>query len=175
MTLFDVPVDTIYFYTLIISGVLIFIYLLFGDILEGIGEALFFNPVLFLAFIVFFSAIGYILEYMTSLHSYLIIGISIIISFIFDTLLNVFVLVPLASAEESLGYTEDSLKGKVGKVITPIPVDGFGELIIDNKFGMITKPATGIENQEIATGTNVLILDIKNGVLYVEPYELDLN
>lgn len=171
MTLFDAPIETIYLYALIIAGVLIVFYLFFGDVLEGIGEVFFLNPVLILAFIVFFSAAGYILEFITSWHSLLIMTISAVTAFILDTMLNVFVLIPLASAEESLSYTEDSLKGKVGKVIIPIPEDGFGELIIENKFGTITKPAAHIENKYIAEGVTVLVLDIKNGVLYVEPYE----
>lgn len=174
LSLFDVPIDTIYLYALIISGILIVLYLFFGDVLEGIGEIFFLNPVLILAFIVFLSTTGYVLEFVTNLHSLLIMAIAAITAVILDTLLNVFVLVPLASAEESLGYTEDSLKGKVGKVIIPIPKDGFGELIIENKFGTITKPAAHIENQEIAEGEEVLVLDIKNGVLYVEPYEYNL-
>src|SRR5699024_8652700 len=89
------------------------------------------------------------------------------------TLLNIFVLVHLVSAEESISYTEESLKGKVGKVIIPIPEDGFGELVIENKFGTITKPAAHIENRVVAEGEEVLVLDIKNGVLYVEPFAID--
>ena len=173
LTLFGVPIETIYLYALIIAGILIVIYLFFGDVLEGIGEETFLNPVLILAFIVFFSTSGYVLEKVTSLHSLMIIAISAVIALIFDTLLNVFILIPLASAEESLSYTEESLKGKVGKVIIPIPDNGFGELIIENKFGTITKPAAHIENKSVAEGQNVLVLDIKNGVLYVEPYEYD--
>jgi len=173
LSLFGVPMDTIYLYALIIAGILIVLYLFFGDVLEGIGEATFLNPVLILAFIIFLSTIGFILEKVTSLHSFLIIAISAIVSFILDTLLNVFVLVPLASAEESLSYTEESLKGKVGKVIIPIPEDGFGELVIENKFGIITKPAAHIENRSVAEGEEVLVLDIKNGVLYVEPFAFE--
>lgn len=173
MTLFDVPIDTIYLYTFIIAGILIVIFLFFGDILEGIGDMSFLNPVLILAFIVFFSTSGYVFEKITSLNSVIIIALSAAIAFILDVFLNVFILIPLASAEESLGYTEESLKGKVGKVITPVPENGFGELIIESKFGTITKPATHIENKFIAAGENVLVLGLKNGVLYVEPYEYD--
>lgn len=173
MTLFGISIDSFYLILLIGAGSLTLLYLLFGDFLEAIGEATFLSPVLILSFITFFSATGYILELVTPLHSLLIIAISLTVSFILDTLLNVFILIPLSTAEESLGYTEDSLKGRVGKVIIPIPENGFGELIIESKFGMISKPAAEIESRAIAEGEEVLVLEVKNGVLYVVPYEYD--
>lgn len=172
MTLFGTPIETIYLTLLIIAGSLTVLYLFFGDILEGIGEALgFFNPVLILSFITFFSATGYVMEFITPFHSLLIIAISIIMAFILDTLLNVFILIPLSSAEESLSYTEESLKGRVGKIIIPIPENGFGEIVIESKVGMISRPAAGIENKAIAEGVQVLVLEVEKGVLYVEPYD----
>lgn len=176
MMLFDTPIETIYLITLIIAGILTILYLLFGDILEVITEAIsFVHPVLILSFITFFSASGYIFEVLTSFNSLLIIGISIVFSFLLTTLLNVFVLIPISSAEESLSYTEDSLKGRVGKIIIPIPENGFGEIIIDSKSGMISKPAAAYEHQPIEAGMQVLVIEIENGVLYVVPYETDLD
>ena len=93
---------------------------------EGLSEAAgFLNPVLVLAFLTFLSAIGYLLEILTGMNSVLILIIAAITSVILDTLLNVFVLIPLANTEESLVYTEDSLKGRIAAVIIPIPEDGF--------------------------------------------------
>ena len=172
MTLFGAPIENIYLTLLIIAGGLTVLYLFFGDVLEGIGEAVgFLNPVLILSFITFFAATGYILEFITPLHSMIIAAIAIVLAFILDTLMNVFILIPLSSAEESLSYTEESLRGKVGKIIIPIPKDGFGEIVIESKFGMISKPATSIENEAIAEGMQVLVLKVEKGVLYVEPYD----
>lgn len=176
MTLFGTSMETIYLFTLIIAGLLTLLYLLFGDFLEGIGEVVsFLNPALILAFFTFFSASGYILEQLTPLPSLLIIAISIVVSFALDTLLNLFILIPMASAEESLSYTEDSLKGRIGKIIIPVPENGFGEIIIDSKSGMISKPAASYENQPIHEGQQVLVIEIEKGVLYVIPYENSLD
>ncbi|NBJ70424.1 MULTISPECIES: NfeD family protein [Clostridia] len=172
MTLFGLPIETLYLYMLIIAAALTIIYMLFGDVLEGIGEVLpIANPILILAFITFFSATGYLLETLTSMSSFLIIITAIFIALILDTILHVFILIPLASAEESLGYTEDSLIGRVGKIIIPIPADGYGEVVIESKSGRISKPVTAYHNQPIPEGAEVLILEIKEGVLYVEPYD----
>lgn len=172
MELFGTPIEAIYLTTLIISGIITVLYLLFGDILEGVAEATgFLNPTLILAFATFFSASGYILELLTPLNSILIIIISITIAIILDFLLNVFVLIPLASAEESLVYTEESLKGRIGKVILSVPKDGFGEVVIESNSGNIAKPATSFDNLPIPEGSQVLVIDIKSGILYVTPHE----
>ncbi|MEN2766691.1 hypothetical protein [Ornithinibacillus xuwenensis] len=174
MTLFGVDIQTIYLTTLIISGCITVLYIFFGDVLDAVGEGIaFLNPTLILAFIVFLSSSGYILELVTPFSSLFILFLSISFALIMDVLLNFFVLIPLSSAEESLAYTEESLKGRVGKIIISIPIDGFGEIVIDSKSGMISKPAASYENTPISEGTDVLVLEIEQGVLYVIPYDLD--
>jgi len=171
MELFGLPIQTIYLYVLIISGLLIVLYLFFGDVMEGISEATgFLNPVLILAFLIFMSAIGYLFEALTEMNTFLIMAIAAIASLILDTLLNVFVLIPLANTEESLAYTEESLKGRLASVLIPIPEDGFGEILIESISGRISKPAVSLENKMIAEGSKVLIIDVKDGVLYVVPH-----
>ena len=139
--------------------------------MEGISEATgFLNPVLILAFFVFMSASGYLLEALTEMNTFLIMAVAAIASLILDTLLNVFVLIPLANTEESLAYTEESLKGRIASVLISIPEDGFGEILIESISGRISKPAVSLENEMIAEGSKVLIIDVKNGVLYVVPH-----
>lgn len=172
MELLGMPMESLYLTVLIISGCLTVLYLFFGDVLGGAADAAgILNPTLMLAFFVFMSAGGYLLEVLTALHSMIIIGISVIIAGLLDTVLHIFVLVPLSKAEESLAYTVDSLKGKTGKVIISIPEDGFGEIIIENSSGIISKPAASFTNAPIKEGTKALIIDVKKGVLYVSAYE----
>jgi hypothetical protein len=116
---FSIPLETIYLYGLIIAGVLTVIYVLFADVFHfhGAGDGFdFLNPVLIFAFVTVLSACGYLLERLSSLHYLLIMGIGSVTAFIVVSLLNVFVLVPLSSAEESLVYKESDLKGRIGTV-----------------------------------------------------------
>lgn len=176
MTILGYSMENIYLIMLVIAGLLTVLYIFFGDIAEGVSESVsFLNPALILAFITLFSASGYVLEFITSFTSVTIIIISLVVAFILDTLLNVFVLIPLSSAEESLSYTEESLKGRVGKIIIPVPIDGFGEILIESKSGMISKTAASYENEIIKEGQQVLVIEVENGVLYVVPYENDLD
>lgn len=165
---FSIPLETIYMYGLIISGVLTVLYVLFADVFQGIGDSLdFLNPVLLFAFVTILSASGYLLEMLSSLHYLVIMGISAAIAFIVVSLLNVFILVPLSTAEESLVYKEADLKGRVGTVITAIPIDGYGEVMIDSTSGRIAKPATSFDHVPIPNGADVLVVDVQKGVLQV--------
>jgi membrane-bound ClpP family serine protease len=172
MEIFGLSIEAFYLTVLIIVGGITLLYLLFGDFLEGIAEATgFLNPTLILAFAIFTAASGYIFEFLTSFNHLLIISISVIIAIFLDVLLNVFVLIPLSKAEESLVYTNQSLRGRVGDVIIPIPEDGFGEVVIKSTSGTIAKSAASFENKAIAEGEKVLIIEVKDGVLKVLPYE----
>jgi membrane protein implicated in regulation of membrane protease activity len=167
---FSIPLETIYLYGLIISGIITVLYVLFADVFHfhGVGDGLdFLNPVLIFAFVTILSASGYLFERLSSFHYLLILGISAVAAFIVVALINVFVLVPLSSAEESLVYKESDLRGRIGTVITTIPVDGFGEVIIESTSGRIAKPASSFDGDLIPNGTKVLIVQVENGVLQV--------
>jgi membrane protein implicated in regulation of membrane protease activity len=170
MELFNMPMETIYMYGLIISGILTVLYVLFADVVHFDGPD-FLNPVLIFAFVTIFSASGYLFERLSSVNSIVILGISAITALILVTLLNVFVLVPLSSAEESLVYNESDLRGRIGTVITAIPVDGFGEVMIENISGRIAKPAVGFQGEQIANGTKVLVVQVKDGILQVTDHQ----
>lgn len=172
LELFGVPIQTVYLYTLIIAGSLTLLFLFFGDVFAGLSDGIpFLNPTLVLAFFTFFSAGGYIGELALPLSSMFIALFSCILSIMLVVLLHIFVLVPLSSAEESLAYKEDDLRGRVGKVITAVPVDGFGEVVIEGIGGTISKSAISFDNQQISYGTRVLVVDVNNGVLSVTPHE----
>ena len=166
------PLETVYLYGLVISGAITILYLFFGDFLEGAMESIpLLNPTLLFSFVTIFSAGSYLAEVFTELHSGMIAGFSALIAFILVTLLNVFILIPLSNAEESLVYKESDLRGRVGTVITAVPVDGYGEVMIESLSGRISKPATSFTNTEIPYGKKVLVIDVENGVLQVKVYE----
>lgn len=166
----------IYLFGLVVGGTLTLLYILFGDILDGIFDASpdgILNPTLILSFTTIVSAAGYLFEKLTSLNSILILLLSFVIAFILVTILNVFVLIPLASAEESIALKDDDLKGRIGKVIISIPDDGFGEVVLEGNSGTISMSAKSFEDKPIPYDTKVLVIDIdgKNGVLSVVPHE----
>lgn len=165
--------EQVYFYALLIMGAATILYVFFGDVAEGIGEGIpFINPTVMMAFVTFVSATGYLLEISTSWNSWIVLFSSIGIGVILDILLYFFFLLPMASAEFSTAYTDESLAGQVGKVITPIPTDGYGEIVIDTVNGLLSKRATGYDNEEIGYGKEVLVIDVKEGTFLVREYEV---
>jgi len=93
------------------------------------------------------------------------------VAVVLDILLYFFILLPLSSAESSIAYTDESLLGQVAKVIVPIPVDGYGEVVIETYGGIISKRAAGFDNEAIEQDRQVLIIQVNDGTLYVRDYE----
>jgi len=170
--LFGYELHTVYLFLLIFVGCITILFLFFSDLLDGVFEGIpFFDPAVILSFITITSAGGFLFEKYSVLSSLIIFIISCIISAIISTLIYFFILVPLKSAEVSLAYTEESLGGQVAKVIVPIPVDGYGEVVIETVNGIISKRAAGFENEAIEYNEQVLIIEAKDGTVYVKKYE----
>ncbi|WP_422122099.1 hypothetical protein DHX103_09720 [Planococcus sp. X10-3] len=171
MELFELGMGQIYMYGLLIAGGLTLLYVLFGDMVDA-GEGLpLLNPAVLLAFFTLFFAIAFLLEKVSALNSFSIVIVSAVAGVVLDILFYFFVLLPLKSAEASIAYTEESLLGQVAKVIIPIPADGYGEVVLETYGGMISKRATGYDNEPIAQDEQVLIIEIDNGTLYVREYQ----
>ncbi|GAF66741.1 hypothetical protein BTS2_3644 [Bacillus sp. TS-2] len=162
-------IQQLYFYGLIIGAVLTVIYILLSDILDGLFGFLdgIFNPTLILSFVTFFCASGYLLERFFPIDSFVIIFLSAGAALLLVTMLNVFILIPLSNADSTLGYSEEDLKGRIGTVITSIPEDGFGEVLIENHSGHISKSAKSFDGDLISQGLEIIVIDVKLGVLYV--------
>ena len=172
MELFGMPIVQVYLVVLIIAGLATLLYIFFSDMAEGIGEVSpFLDPAVVLSFITFVAAVGYILELVTAWNSGIILVIALATAFVLDLLLYFFILLPLRSAEVSMAYTDESLLGQVGKVIVPVPIDGFGEIVIETVNGLISKRAAGYENTAIEYGKEVLVIEVKNGTFIVKEYE----
>ena len=172
MELFGTPIVQVYLVVLIIAALVTLLYIFFSDMAEGIGEVSpFLDPAVVLSFITFVAAVGYILELVTAWNSGIILVIALAAAFVLDLLLYFFILLPLRSAEVSMAYTDESLLGQVGKVIVPVPIDGFGEIVIETVNGLISKRAAGYENTAIEYGKEVLVIEVRNGTFIVKEYE----
>lgn len=165
-----IEIEQIFLYGLIIIGLITILYVLFGDAIEGMDTGIL-NPTSVLTFLLFICATGFILLKLTNWNEEIIIIAALVVSSILTFLLYFFVLVPLASSEVSTAYTNESLQGQVGRVIVPIPSDGFGEIVIETVNGIISKRAAGYDKEEIEYDKQVLIIDINDGTFFVKEYE----
>lgn len=168
--MFGLPAETVYLYGLAITGSLTLLLLLFQDVFAGFEGPDFLNPVLILSFFTVLCAAGFTMERLLDIPQMLNVLAAAIISFFIVTLFNIFILIPLSSAEESLSFSENDLKGRVGRIITSVPKDGFGEVLIEGASGSIAKPAVSFNHEPIMAPSEVLIIDVQKGVLYVQPH-----
>ncbi|WP_238473783.1 hypothetical protein [Paenisporosarcina cavernae] len=158
----------IYFYALIICGVLSVLYAFFGDLSDAGDGVISFSTLL--AFLTLTSAGGFLFHYLTSWNEVLIVFISMVIASILTFAFYYFLLVPLSSAETSVAYSDAQLAGQTATVIVPIPSDGFGEILVKAGGGNVPKRAAGWSNEEIEYGKEVLIVDVKDGTFLVQAY-----
>ncbi|MBU5595094.1 NfeD family protein [Amphibacillus sp. MSJ-3] len=166
-------IQTIYLYGLIIGGVMTLLYMLFGDVFEGISEitpGCFLNPTVILSFIAVLSGAGYIMELRGSLNSASILVLATLISLVIVSIIHFFILVPLAKSEQSTAISRVDYIGKKGEVIITIPAHGIGEVLIKSGFGSTGNIAKCVSNTGIPQGTLISVIEIdQDGVLIVEP------
>lgn len=170
--MFGYSLEMIYLIILIVIGCMTVLYLFFGDLVDVSVDGIpFLDPAVILSFISFTAAVGYFFEKFTGLTSIIIFIIAVFVASLLTLLLYYFLLIPLRSAEVSLAYTDESLEGQLGKIIVPVPIDGFGEMVIETVNGIISKRAASFHQVEIPYDTQVLIIEMRDGTAYVTIYE----
>ncbi|MBP1041563.1 hypothetical protein I6N95_11150 [Vagococcus sp. BWB3-3] len=164
------PLETIYFYALIVCAALAVLLFIFGDIFDFDGPI---DPMLIVPWVAFTSLFGYIGEKFFVGNSLMVFLIGAGISTLLVFLLNFYIVVPLRNSEATISTSEKDLEGRTATVVTPIPIKGMGEVQFKSVTGSITRPASFYEPQEagIANGELVLIIEIRERVCYVVPYK----
>lgn len=168
MFIFGLSMEQLYMYVLLAAGAMTVLYVFFGDIANHGKPLPKLDPAVILTFITFGSAIGFLMETATEFNEWTVLAIAAGVAAVLALLLYYFILLPLSTADSSIGYSEDPLPGQTAKVIIPIPVDGYGEVVLENCAGMISKRATGYDNESIGQDAKVWIVEVNNGILYVQ-------
>jgi membrane protein implicated in regulation of membrane protease activity len=164
---------TLYLICIGIGVVFAFVTILFGDS-HGhtvMGHIPLMQPVSLVSGITAFGGAGILLSSLTlfspPLTFWLSVCSAVLISFI-----SYFVWVrPMKDAESSTGFSVYQLSGKLGEVLTAIPANGLGEVIVTMVNGRSNHMAASYDSQSIGVGTRVVVVEVKNHVLYVTPFE----
>lgn len=150
--------------------------MLFGDVFEVMGAigdiapGSVLNPTVILSFISVLSGMGYIFELRESFNSLTNFIFATLIALVIVSIIHFFILVPLSKSEQSITRSIKDLVGREGEVITTIPENGIGEILITTSLGSSGYIATSASRAAIKQGTIVSILDIDDdSVLIVEP------
>lgn len=90
-----------------------------------------------------------------------------------------FLIIPFKSrVENSTSYSIHSFEGKMGTVTIPIHKGNIGEVLLSDGFGQVNLMAKIYEQEDqpvekIATGTQILAIEVKGDIVYVIPYTSD--
>src|SRR5690625_1741253 len=169
-------IQTIYLYDLIICGIITLLLMVFCDVFERMGAicdiahcSILYPPVI-LSFISVLSGAGYVFELEGSFNSLTVFILATLISLIIVGIIHFFILVPLAKSEQNTARSIADYVGQKGEVITTIPTDGVGEVLIKSGLGSTGNIAKCASNTEITQGTMISVVEIdQDGVLIVEP------
>ncbi|GIP40020.1 hypothetical protein J31TS4_33000 [Paenibacillus sp. J31TS4] len=78
---------------------------------------------------------------------------------------------PMRRMETSVGYSLADLKGRIGEVLVPVPAAGYGEVLIRAGGGVTNQIAASLEQEELPSGTRVVVVEVKEGTLLVSKLE----
>ena len=124
--------------------------------------------------IAFFIIYGVLVTNRTTVSIWLFAGIFFAIMIVI-MLMNILVILPFKRRAENSSITSiHELEGKEGKVSIPITLNGTGEVIVSTGFTRINRMAKIYNNADgitdISKNENVLIMDVRDNILYVLPY-----
>lgn len=146
-----------------LDGLLDFLHLDFGHVLR---------PLVLIGGLVGFGGAGVVMTQVLFLAQIVVLGISLIIGFIFAVLMYVVFIKPMQKAENTSGFSIRDLIGYPGEVITPIPANGCGEVLLKIGAGHTNQIAESVTQSEIPNGVRIVVVDVgKDGTLYVTPFD----
>lgn len=124
--------------------------------------------------IAFFITYGVLVINRATVSIWLFAGIFFVIMIVI-MLMNILIILPFKRRAENSSITSiHELEGKEGKVSIPITLNGTGEVIVSTGFTRINKMAKIYDNADgitdIPKNENVLIMDVRDNILYVLPY-----
>jgi len=174
--------ETLYMACLV-SGILIaLVSIIFGDwlgaALDGVLDLMSFDglpwlqPMTIVGGITVFGGAGLLLERYTALTAAVVIIISLLIAIAVGAAVFFLYVRPMENSENSIAYSIAELSGKLGEVLVPIPSAGYGEVMIKAGAGVTNQIAASFDGEPIAEGAKVVVVEVKEGTLYVSEVSL---
>lgn len=147
---------------------------LFGNWLDGILDFMhtdLFKPVILAGGITGFGGAGLLLERYSGLKSTAVLLLAVCTALVLGVLVYFAYVKPASESENSTGYSEQELPGKIGETTIPIPEVGYGEVMVRLVGGNVLHIAASWDKSAIAAGTKVVVIVVRDGIVYVSALE----
>lgn len=150
---------------------------LIGSWMEGLFDAFaadFLKPVVSASAVTTFGGAGILLSRYSHLTNAVVVILAILIALCFSAFIYFAYVKPMENSENSIGFSNAELPGKLGEVTVPIPPKGYGEVMVKFVAGNTLHTAASWDRRSIPAGALVVIVDSKDGVVQVsELYETE--
>lgn len=150
---------------------------LIGSWIEGLFDAFaadFLKPVVTASAVTTFGGAGILLTRYTPLTRGMVILLATLLALCFSAFIYFAYVRPMENSENSIGFSNAELPGKLGEVTVPIPPKGYGEVMVKFVAGNTLHTAASWDRRSIPAGALVVIVDSKDGVVHVsELYETE--
>lgn len=122
--------------------------------------------------ITFFGAVGILLTKYSSFEAQVVMVLSVLIAFLLSVVVYFIYVRPMRNAESSIAFSQADLAGMVGEVLVPITKGGIGEVLIKVGAGYTNRMAASLDGGTFQKGEKVVVVDIREGVLYVSSMDI---
>ncbi|GIP50427.1 hypothetical protein J53TS2_40180 [Paenibacillus sp. J53TS2] len=144
---------------------------LLGSWLDGVFDFLsvdFLKPIITASAITSFGGAGILLDRYTGLGGAGVVVLAIVAAVLLSAGVYFAYVRPMENSENSTGFSESELPGKVGEVTVPIPAQGYGEVMVKLVGGNTLHIASSWDRKEIPAGTVVVVIETtKDGTVQV--------
>ncbi len=157
----------------VIFAVMIFVFdNAFDDVIDSVLESLFnfdsdFSFSVVVSFLTAFGGIGLFLTESTGWSGNIVFMAALILSFLIASGFYFLYLNPMHESENNVAFSEQEYVGKKASVITPIPANGYGEVLLRMGASNVSCMAASYYKKDISAQMRVVVKQVKDGLVYV--------
>jgi hypothetical protein len=133
--------------------------------------ARFLHPTTVVGAITAFGGAGILLARNTSLEGAALIAVAVGIALVVSAAVHFGYVIPMEKSENSIGFSIQDYRGRQGLVTVPLPVGGYGQVMVKMGASNTTQIAASFDETEIPRGANIVVVEIQDGVLVVSPID----
>lgn len=130
-----------------------------------------FHPIIIVSAIMAFGGAGLITERVADVDAVSEGAIAAAVALVLSVGLYFLYVKPMRNRENSVSYSMAELPGRIGRISTPIPVGGYGEVQLSIAGSNVYQIAVSMDGIAIPEGCEVVVVDIQEHALCVVPVD----
>jgi hypothetical protein len=132
-----------------------------------------FHPTTVVGAVTAFGGAGILLAKYTPLEGGLLLTAAAMIALILSIAVHFGYVLPMDRAESSIGFSIQDYYGMSGLITVPVPARGHGQIMVKMGASNTCQIAASFDGKRIPKGSMVVVVEVRDGVLYVTPIDID--